>query len=177
MPARLCLSLFLRRARAEWLSWKRLGKKELLMSEVELRAAMVRQDKAKWGQSSALSFGRDVNKEPVANLVGLYYGPYSSQGFESYLQRADGASGKPWLCVTLDFVDKRSLDLVFADEKQVTTWFCGLQACAPLSNAFISKGYLLWQRLIMKINFLTLRFFIQHTHTPKAYAAKLAANK
>jgi len=85
-------------------------------------------------------------------VIGVHYGPYASEGFERYLQQRDGACGYPWLCITIEFVD-RTLDLVCKDTQQVNTWFLGIQALAPLSVHYLSKGAMLWQRLIMLLNF------------------------
>jgi len=88
----------------------------------------------------------------LIDVIGVHYGPYASEGFERYLQQRDGAIGCPWLCMTIEFVD-RTLDLVCKDTQQVNTWFLGIQALAPLSVHYLSKGAMLWQRLIMLLNF------------------------
>jgi len=88
----------------------------------------------------------------LIDVVGVHYGPYASEGFQRYLEQKDKATGFPWLCITIEFVD-RTLDLVCKDTSQVTTWFLGIQALAPLSVHYLSKGAMLWQRLIMLLNF------------------------
>jgi len=88
----------------------------------------------------------------LIDVVGVHYGPYASEGFQRYLQQKDKAIGLPWLCITIEFVD-RTLDLVCKDTQQVTCWFLGIQALAPLSVHYLSRGAMLWQRLIMLLNF------------------------
>jgi len=43
----------------------------------------------------------------------------------------------------------------------LTVWFLGMQALAPLSRFHFTLGALLWQRLVMKINYFGLANFIQ----------------
>jgi hypothetical protein len=41
---------------------------------------------------------------------------------------------------------------VFANEHEVTAWFLGLQAQSPQTCYHLTRGMILWQRLIMKLN-------------------------
>ena len=64
-------------------------------------------------------------------------------------------TGFPWLAFTIEFPD-RTLDLVGGREDEVQQWFLGVQALAPLSVHHLTIGGVLWQRLIMKLNFYGL---------------------
>lgn len=81
----------------------------------------------------------------------FFFGPYNSQGFFDYLLD----DGKPWLCMTLQFPD-RLLDLVGQSDEQVTEWILGLQSLMTLSANQMSKGLLMWRRLILKLNYYGL---------------------
>lgn len=68
------------------------------------------------------------------------------------MDKCDGASGKPWLCLSVQF-DDRTIDIVGENEQQVQSWFIGLASLTSLSGSFaMSRGMLLWQRTIMKFN-------------------------
>lgn len=45
---------------------------------------------------------------------------------------------------------------VCSNEHEVTAWFLGLQAQAPQTVYHMSRGMILWQRLIMKLNYYSL---------------------
>ena len=64
-------------------------------------------------------------------------------------------TGFPWLAFSIEFPD-RTLDLVGGREDEVQQWFLGVQALAPLSVHHLTMGGVLWQRLIMKLNFYGL---------------------
>jgi hypothetical protein len=88
----------------------------------------------------------------LADVQHLRYGTYYSQRFARYNQR-----GKPpWLGFSLFFED-RTLDIVCADEHEVTMWFLGLQSLAPLTQDYLSKGALLWERAKMKVEYQAQR--------------------
>ena len=88
----------------------------------------------------------------LADVLGVHYGPYhNASRFERFLQRKDYASGFSWLAFTIEFPD-RTLDLVAVAEDEVTRWFMGVQALAPMSVHHLTLGGVLWQRLIMKLN-------------------------
>jgi hypothetical protein len=132
-------------------------------------AAVVPAPKRRGSVSNALPFfsiGRfKFNQDRTRSLVdvtALRYGPYWSNNFGLALERHDSAGGSggsggatphahPWLCFSLHFPD-RSIDLVAPDEATLTAWYLGLQALAPLSVFHLSRGALLWQRLVMKVN-------------------------
>ena len=77
-------------------------------------------------------------------------------------------TGFPWLAFTIEFPD-RTLDLVGAREDEVQQWFLGVQSLAPLSVHHLTMGGVLWQRLIMKLNFYGL-VRCRHAYTNR-YAA------
>lgn len=52
---------------------------------------------------------------------------------------------QPWLCFSVQFKD-RTIDLVASNEHEVTAWFLGLQAQAPMTVSHMSRGMILWQR-------------------------------
>ena len=70
-------------------------------------------------------------------------------------------TGFPWLAFTVEFPD-RTLDLVGNREDEVQQWFLGVQALAPLSVHHLTMGGVLWQRLIMKLNFYGLVSTLTH---------------
>lgn len=67
----------------------------------------------------------------------------------------DSATGKPWLCFSVQVTD-RTIDCVCKDEREVTAWFLGLQAQSPQTCFHLTRGMILWQRTIMKLNFYSL---------------------
>ena len=94
----------------------------------------------------------DSRKRSLFDVVAVYYGPFrSSKQFARYLDGRDAIEPQPWLCFTIEFND-RTIDLVASDESSVTVWFLLLQSLCPLSIHYLSRGALLWQRLIMKLN-------------------------
>ena len=93
------------------------------------------------------------NQERSRSLLevsGIHYGPYYSANFCRFLDKMDSATGKPWLCFSVQFKD-RTIDLVCSNEHEVTAWFLGLQAQAPQTCFYMTRGMILWQRLIMKV--------------------------
>jgi len=145
------------------ISWQKVGKNTETMSKEERKKKFGAQTLNPMGtlQGKVLSlFTGRVSTKYLADIVGMYYGPHWSQGFDRYITKKDGAKGKPWLCFTVDFTG-RSLDLVCPDQKTLTVWFLGMQALAPLSRFHFTLGALMWQRLVMKINFYGLANFIQ----------------
>lgn len=108
-------------------------------------------------KNTGLMTKKQTSSGEAADISGIYYGPFFSTAFDQYLTpRDDGYRGKSWLTMTIDFPDQLSLNLVFPDEHSVTTWFLGLQALAPMTSYFLSRGAFLWQRLIMKLNYYGL---------------------
>ena len=92
----------------------------------------------------------------LADVLGVHYGPYHSAArFTRYIARKDSQSGFTWLAFTIEFPD-RTLDLVAGGEDEVTRWFMGVQSLAPMSVHHLTLGGVLWQRLIMKLNFYGL---------------------
>lgn len=67
---------------------------------------------------------------------------------------------------------------VCSNEHEVTAWFLGLQAQAPQTVYYMSRGMILWQRLIMKLNYYSLdqikRVFAKREAAAKAAAAAAA---
>ena len=57
----------------------------------------------------------------------------------------------------------------------MTAWFLGLQAQAPQTVYYMSRGMILWQRLIMKLNYYSLDQ-IKRVFAKREAAAKAAAN-
>jgi len=103
-----------------------------------------------------ISLGSEIRSKWLADVRVMYYGPYHSWNFQRYVKKMDGASGYPWLAFSLEFPD-RTLDVVCKDEEEVTIWFLGIQSLAPLNRLYLTRGALLWERLIMKLNFYGLR--------------------
>jgi hypothetical protein len=98
-------------------------------------------------------FGKQINPDrskSLADIINLQYGAFSKR-FCRYHQRLDGMKGKMWLGFSIQFTD-RFVDLVAENETEVTHWFLALQSLAPQSAFFLTKGGILWQRMIMKIN-------------------------
>jgi len=97
----------------------------------------------------------------IARIRGIFYGPYSNPAAFRGMSRdirpehshplLNTSVGKDWLCITI-CLDGRTLDVVFDHESTVTSWFLGLQYLAPLNSNYLTRGKLLWCRLIMKLN-------------------------
>eukprot|EP00456_Euglypha_rotunda_P031284 TRINITY_DN24369_c0_g1_i8.p1 TRINITY_DN24369_c0_g1~~TRINITY_DN24369_c0_g1_i8.p1 ORF type:complete len:183 (-),score=1.70 TRINITY_DN24369_c0_g1_i8:25-498(-) len=87
-------------------------------------------------------------KRILAEVMRLRYGSRWSRRFLRYNHK----QRPPWLCFTIVLPD-RTLDILCEDERQVTTWFLGLQSLAPLSPCYLSVGALLWTRARMKVRF------------------------
>jgi hypothetical protein len=99
-------------------------------------------------------FNQDRSRS-LLEVSGVHYGPYYSANFCRFLDKQDSATGKPWLCFSVQFKD-RTIDLVCSNEHEVTAWFLGLQAQAPQTCFHMTRGMILWQRMIMKLNYYGL---------------------
>eukprot|EP00457_Paulinella_chromatophora_P002914 gb/GEZN01002919.1/.p1 GENE.gb/GEZN01002919.1/~~gb/GEZN01002919.1/.p1 ORF type:complete len:570 (+),score=64.68 gb/GEZN01002919.1/:62-1771(+) len=102
------------------------------------------------GKSSWFPSLNKIRGRGLLDIIGVHYGPYASEAFSRHLSGQRG--GASWLCFSLEYVD-RTLDFICKDTTEVSTWFLGLQAVAPLSVHYLSRGAMLWQRLIMLLNF------------------------
>jgi hypothetical protein len=97
-----------------------------------------------------------IRMRSLCDIIHIYYGPFHHvYRFRNYLAYENGSLGQPWLCMSIEFID-RSLELVAETEEEITAWFLGVQSLAPLTICYISRGQLLWQRLIMKLNYYGL---------------------
>lgn len=92
----------------------------------------------------------------MSECLGIHFGPYASDHFARYLQKKDGSSGFPWLCLSVEFAD-RTIDLVCENERQTQAWVMGLQSLCPINHTTRTLGKLLWQRCIMKLNYYGLK--------------------
>lgn len=63
---------------------------------------------------------------------------------------------------------------VCSNEHEVTAWFLGLQAQAPQTVYYMSRGMILWQRLIMKLNYYSLEQIKRVFAKREAQAAQAA---
>ena len=96
-------------------------------------------------------FGSGARSRSLFDVMSLSYGPYGSVRFSRYLDKQDNASGKPWLCMSIQFMD-RTIDIVAENEQQITEWYVGIAAQSTYNCQYMSRGLLLWQRTIMKLN-------------------------
>lgn len=91
----------------------------------------------------------------LAEVTGLAYSTLlqfadgRKTGFETYNEYG----GITWLGFTILFLDEH-VNVVFHSEKEAEVWFLGLQNVVPLSQFNMSRGVILWYRLMLKLQYL-----------------------
>jgi hypothetical protein len=89
---------------------------------------------------------------PLADVTRIRYGSSNSKRFSKYNL---SAKSMPWMAFSIYFPEK-TLDLVCRSEKDINTWFQGVQALSPLSTGYLSRGGVIWRRTQMKIKWYAM---------------------
>jgi len=135
-----------------WQTLRRKEEKEMMLAEAK-------------GGSAGSTFESNVSctwfggkSIPLADVVGVYYGPYYSQELSSFLNSCDNGRGKSWLALTIETVDDE-LNFVFVSLADLKLWINALHALTPASSRSITPGRAFWTRVIMKLNKIGLARF------------------
>jgi len=123
-------------------------------------------------------FNHDRSRS-MLDALSIHYGSFYSETFCRFLEKHAHSTNttirlKPWLCFSIQFPD-RTIDLQCENEWEVTAWFLGLQSISPMTPFHLTRGMLLWQRLIMKMNYYGLPQ-IKRVLAKRAAAASAAAS-